>query len=73
MFLTPSRKSLFEALLALGLGSIPAFGHLPLIYDKDGGKLSKRSDSLSLEACAEAHRASGGSRLHGLPRHGDNP
>lgn len=47
---TVAQIQLFDCLRDLGFGSaVPAFGHLPLIYDKDGGKLSKRLDSLSLQ------------------------
>ena len=47
---TVAQIQLFACLRDLGFGTaVPAFGHLPLIYDKDGGKLSKRLDSLSLE------------------------
>ena len=47
---TVAQIQLFECLKDLGFGTqIPHFGHLPLIYDKDGGKLSKRLDSLSIE------------------------
>ena len=47
---TVAQIQLLECLLALGFGhALPTFGHLPLIYDKDGGKLSKRFESLSLE------------------------
>lgn len=51
---TVAQIQLFECLKDLGFGDhVPAFGHLPLIYDKDGGKLSKRLDSLSLEGLRE--------------------
>ena len=37
-----------EIFRALG-GRVPTFAHTPLLVDKDGGKLSKRLDSLSME------------------------
>lgn len=40
-------------LAALGLAA-PAYGHLPLIADQDGGPLSKRAGSLSLRQLREA-------------------
>ncbi|MGB0785600.1 MAG: glutamate--tRNA ligase [Alphaproteobacteria bacterium] len=47
---TVAQVQLFEALKGLGFGGVvPKFGHLPLVYDKDGSKLSKRLDALSLE------------------------
>jgi glutamyl-tRNA synthetase len=42
---TSVQIQLFEALD----GAVPAFGHFSLIADADGGKLSKRAGSLSLE------------------------
>ncbi len=41
---TASHVQMFEALGA----PVPSFAHLPLISDKDGGKLSKRIGSLSI-------------------------
>lgn len=46
---TACHVQMFEALGA----PAPTFGHLPLLSDKDGGKLSKRIGSLSLEDLAE--------------------
>ncbi|MGB3456328.1 MAG: glutamate--tRNA ligase [Litorimonas sp.] len=41
-----------EIFRALG-GTEPAFAHTPLLVDKDGGKLSKRLDSLSMQQLRE--------------------
>lgn len=41
-----------EIFRALG-GSEPIFAHTPLLVDKDGGKLSKRLDSLSMQQLRE--------------------
>ena len=47
---TVAQMQLFSCLKDLGFGEfIPRFGHLPLIYDRDGEKLSKRLDSLSID------------------------
>ena len=35
---------------AMGGGAVPSFAHLPLLLDSDGGKLSKRTGSVSLRS-----------------------
>ncbi|MFN3700313.1 MAG: glutamate--tRNA ligase [Alphaproteobacteria bacterium] len=54
---TASHVQMFEAIIALeGKGTLPEFAHLPLISDKDGGKLSKRLGSLSVKDLRENER-----------------
>ena len=51
---TASHVQMFEAIIeAEGNGTIPDFAHLPLISDKEGGKLSKRLGSLSVRDLRE--------------------
>lgn len=46
---TATHIQMFEALIRVnGEGTVPAFAHLPLISDAEGGKLSKRLGSLSI-------------------------
>lgn len=54
---TASHVQMFEAIIAIeGFGKIPEFAHLPLISDKDGGKLSKRLGSLSVRDLREEEK-----------------
>ncbi len=54
---TVAQIQLFDCLKDLGFGDqVPQFGHLPLIYDQDGGKLSKRLDALSLAGLRDQGR-----------------
>lgn len=51
---TASHVQMFEAIIELeGKGTLPQFAHLPLISDKEGGKLSKRLGSLSVKDLRE--------------------
>ncbi len=49
---TALQVQMIEALIDAG-GSVPIFAHLPLLTDMDGGGLSKRSGSLSLQDLRE--------------------
>lgn len=52
---TASHVQMFEAIIVEeGKGTLPEFAHLPLISDKEGGKLSKRLGSLSVKDLREA-------------------
>lgn len=54
---TASHVQMFEAIIAIeGFGTMPEFAHLPLISDKDGGKLSKRLGSLSVRDLREEEK-----------------
>ena len=51
---TAAHVQMFEAIIeAEGEGKLPEFAHLPLISDKEGGKLSKRLGSLSVKDIRE--------------------
>lgn len=51
---TASHIQMFEAIIeAENKGTMPEFAHLPLISDKEGGKLSKRLGSLSVKDIRE--------------------
>ncbi len=51
---TASHIQMFDAIIkAEGKGTMPEFAHLPLISDKEGGKLSKRLGSLSVKDLRE--------------------
>lgn len=51
---TAAHVQMFEAIQEmLGEGTMPEFAHLPLISDKEGGKLSKRLGSLSVKDLRE--------------------
>lgn len=51
---TATHVQMFEAIIEQeGEGSVPEFAHLPLISDKEGGKLSKRLGSLSVKDLRE--------------------
>jgi len=51
---TTNTAAQIEMWKAIG-AKVPEFAHLPLLVDADGGKLSKRLDSLSLRALREEH------------------
>lgn len=54
---TASHIQMFEAIIDIeGKGSMPEFAHLPMISDKEGGKLSKRLGSLSVKDLREVDR-----------------
>jgi len=54
---TASHVQMFEAIIeAEGTGTMPEFAHLPLISDKEGGKLSKRLGSLSVKELREVEK-----------------
>lgn len=54
---TASHVQMFEAIIDIeGKGSMPEFAHLPMISDKEGGKLSKRLGSLSVKDLREVDR-----------------
>ncbi len=54
---TASHVQMFEAIIeAEGNGTMPQFAHLPLISDKEGGKLSKRLGSLSVKELREVEK-----------------
>lgn len=54
---TASHIQMFDAIIeAEGKGAMPEFAHLPLISDKDGGKLSKRLGSLSVRDLRETEK-----------------
>lgn len=54
---TASHIQMFEAIIDIeGHGKVPEFAHLPLITDKEGGKLSKRLGSLSVRDLREQEK-----------------